>query len=218
VALGIAVVVVAGAGRLALPASAAPTNDAAVVAAPAPLPVVSSAAPTAPRPTTKPTTEPATAPKAKASNTPSSSATAASRYRSRKPVAPSPSPTSTHRSTSSRSSSSYSRASTATSVGATSSGDPRSIARAMLAARGWGGQMSCLDPLWSRESGWSTTAGNASGAYGIPQALPGSKMASAGADWRTNPRTQIAWGLSYIASTYGSPCAAWSHSQSSGWY
>jgi hypothetical protein len=88
----------------------------------------------------------------------------------------------------------------------------------MLAARGWGDQFSCLDPLWSRESGWSTTAGSPGGPYGIPQALPGSKMASAGADWQTNPRTQIAWGLSYIASTYGSPCAAWSHSQSTGWY
>ena len=88
----------------------------------------------------------------------------------------------------------------------------------MLAGRGWSGQFSCLDSLWSKESGWSTTAGNASGAYGIPQALPGSKMASAGPNWRTNASTQISWGLNYISSTYGSPCAAWSHSQSSGWY
>jgi hypothetical protein len=57
-----------------------------------------------------------------------------------------------------------------------------------------------------------------SGAYGIPQALPGGKMASAGGDWRTNPATQIRWGLSYIASTYGTPCGAWAHSQSHGWY
>jgi hypothetical protein len=88
----------------------------------------------------------------------------------------------------------------------------------MLAARGWSGQFSCLDSLWTRESGWRTTASNPSGAYGIPQALPGSKMASAGSDWRTNPATQITWGLNYISSSYGSPCAAWSHSQSHGSY
>jgi hypothetical protein len=99
-----------------------------------------------------------------------------------------------------------------------SSGDPRSIARAKLAARGWSGQFSCLDSLWTRESGWRTTAANPSGAYGIPQALPGSKMASAGSDWRTNPATQIEWGLGYIASQYGSPCGAWSHFQSAGSY
>jgi len=99
------------------------------------------------------------------------------------------------------------------------SGDPRAIARSLLAARGQSSQFSCLDQLWNRESGWSTSADNpASSAYGIPQALPGSKMASAGADWRTNPATQITWGLSYIASRYGSPCGAWSHSQSNGWY
>ena len=99
------------------------------------------------------------------------------------------------------------------------SGDPRAIAQAMLNARGQGSQFSCLDQLWNRESGWSLTASNASsGAYGIPQSLPGSKMSSAGADWQTNPATQITWGLSYIADRYGSPCAAWAHSQSSGWY
>lgn len=98
-------------------------------------------------------------------------------------------------------------------------GDPRSIARALLRARGWSGQFSCLDRLWSRESGWKATAANPSGgAYGIPQSLPGNKMASAGADWRTNPATQIAWGLGYIAGKYGSPCAAWSHSQTHNWY
>ena len=99
------------------------------------------------------------------------------------------------------------------------SGNPRAIAQAMLNARGQGSQFSCLDQLWNRESGWSLTASNASsGAYGIPQSLPGSKMASAGADWQTNAATQITWGLSYIADRYGSPCAAWGHSQSSGWY
>lgn len=80
-------------------------------------------------------------------------------------------------------------------------------------------QFSCLDKLFTRESGWNTYATNpSSGAYGIPQALPASKMASAGADWKTNPFTQVRWGLNYIASRYGSPCGAWSHSQSVGWY
>jgi hypothetical protein len=70
-----------------------------------------------------------------------------------------------------------------------------------------------------RESGWRVDANNASSsAYGIPQALPGSKMSSAGADWATNPATQIRWGLGYIEDRYGSPCGAWGHSQSYGWY
>jgi hypothetical protein len=80
-------------------------------------------------------------------------------------------------------------------------------------------QMSCLDNLWTKESGWNERAQNpSSGAYGIPQALPGSKMATAGDDWQTNPATQIRWGLSYIDSRYGTPCAAWQFSQSNGWY
>jgi hypothetical protein len=99
------------------------------------------------------------------------------------------------------------------------SGSPRSIARQLLAARGWSGQFGCLDALWQRESGWNPHARNpSSGAYGIPQALPGGKMASAGSDWRTNPATQIRWGLSYISSRYGTPCGAWAHSKSHGWY
>ena len=99
------------------------------------------------------------------------------------------------------------------------SGDPRTIARAMLAERGQAGQFGCLDRLWTKESEWRVRATNpSSGAYGIPQSLPASKMASAGSDWRTNPRTQIRWGLGYIAERYGSPCAAWSHSQANGWY
>jgi hypothetical protein len=98
--------------------------------------------------------------------------------------------------------------------------DPRSAARALLGDYGFSsGQFGCLDSLWQKESGWNMHASNpSSGAYGIPQALPGSKMGSVGADWRTNPVTQIKWGLSYIKSTYGSPCGAWSHSQSNGWY
>ena len=79
-------------------------------------------------------------------------------------------------------------------------------------------QFSCLGRLWERESHWNHRAGNRSGAYGIPQALPGSKMASKGADWRTNPVTQIAWGLSYINARYHSPCRAWAHSRATGWY
>jgi hypothetical protein len=97
---------------------------------------------------------------------------------------------------------------------------PRRIAETMLASFGWSsGQFSCLDPLWAHESGWSVTAYNAgSGAYGIPQALPGSRMASAGPNWQTNAATQIRWGLRYIKGTYGSPCAAWDHEQATGWY
>jgi len=100
------------------------------------------------------------------------------------------------------------------------SGSPQQVAEAMLGTFGWSSsQFSCLDPLWAHESGWSVTAYNAgSGAYGIPQALPGSRMASAGPDWQSNAATQIRWGLEYIKSTYGSPCAAWDHEQATGWY
>jgi hypothetical protein len=99
------------------------------------------------------------------------------------------------------------------------SGSPRQIAQRILASEGRSGQFSCLDSLWVQESGWNVHAQNpGSGAYGIPQSLPGSKMASAGPDWRTSAATQIRWGLSYIDSVYGSPCAAWSHEQSTGWY
>jgi hypothetical protein len=79
-------------------------------------------------------------------------------------------------------------------------------------------QFGCLNNIWTRESGWRYNAQNASGAYGIPQALPGSKMASAGADWQTNPATQISWGLGYIKSVYGTPCNAWAFWQSNGYY
>lgn len=80
-------------------------------------------------------------------------------------------------------------------------------------------QRRALILLWNRESGWSQHAHNgSSGAHGIPQSLPGSKMASQGGDWRRNPETQIKWGLSYIKGRYGSPAAAWRHSQHVGWY
>lgn len=94
------------------------------------------------------------------------------------------------------------------------------IGESMAASRGWTGeQWYCLYQLWQKESHWSTTAGNpSSGAYGIPQALPGNKMSSAGSDWASNPSTQIAWGLGYVAGHYGTPCGAWSTSQARGWY
>ena len=100
--------------------------------------------------------------------------------------------------------------------------DPRAAAQALLPEFGFGeGQWSCLDNLWMGESGWRYTAKNSSsGAYGIPQSLPGSKMATVASDWRTNPVTQIRWGLQYIRSSYGTPCGAWSawQSRSPHWY
>jgi hypothetical protein len=99
-------------------------------------------------------------------------------------------------------------------------GSAQAIAYDMVLARGWGDdQFACLVALWNKESGWRVNAYNAgSGAYGIPQALPGSKMATAGADWETNPATQISWGLGYVGGRYGTPCGAWDHSQRTGWY
>ncbi|WP_329519578.1 lytic transglycosylase domain-containing protein [Spirillospora sp. NBC_01491] len=100
-------------------------------------------------------------------------------------------------------------------------GEAQQIAKGMLPSFGFGGEgeFGCLVKLWNKESGWRSNAANpSSGAYGIPQALPGSKMASAGSDWRTSARTQIKWGLGYIKDRYGTPCKAWSHSESVGWY
>jgi hypothetical protein len=96
----------------------------------------------------------------------------------------------------------------------------RALGMQMCADRGWSaGQCADLGRLWQKESGWSSQAHNSSsGAHGIPQALPGSKMASAGPNWQTNARTQIAWGLDYIAGRYGNPSNAWAHSVSHGWY
>ncbi|TWV35132.1 lytic transglycosylase domain-containing protein [Streptomyces misionensis] len=80
-------------------------------------------------------------------------------------------------------------------------------------------QFNAFSKIVERESGWNPTATNrSSGAYGLVQALPGSKMASAGADWKTNPATQIKWGLDYMNSRYGSPVKAWSFWQANGWY
>ena len=98
---------------------------------------------------------------------------------------------------------------------------PRQIARAMIPSFHWqaGKQFKYLNWLWQRESSWNKHAYNPySGAYGIPQALPGSKMASAGPNWRSNATTQIRWGLRYIKARYGSPRRAWLHSQATGWY
>jgi hypothetical protein len=102
----------------------------------------------------------------------------------------------------------------------TPSGSPQQIAERMLSQFGWSSsQFSCLQPLWEHESGWSVTAENpTSGAYGIPQSLPGAQMASAGADWQSNAATQIRWGLTYIHGRYGSPCGAWAHEESDNWY
>ncbi len=99
-------------------------------------------------------------------------------------------------------------------------GSAQAIAYEMVTGRGWGDdQFACLVALWKKESGWRVNAYNrSSGAYGIPQALPGNKMASAGADWETNPATQISWGIGYIKGRYGTPCGAWDHSQRKGWY
>ncbi|MEU2129730.1 transglycosylase SLT domain-containing protein [Streptomyces sp. NPDC018352] len=99
-----------------------------------------------------------------------------------------------------------------TSVAASAQG----TARAMI---GDAAQFQCFSNIVQHESGWNHTATNASsGAYGLVQALPGSKMASAGADWKTNPSTQIKWGMDYMNSRYGSPCGAWSFWQANHWY
>ncbi|MFC7024518.1 ubiquitin-like domain-containing protein [Promicromonospora thailandica] len=99
-------------------------------------------------------------------------------------------------------------------------GSARALGQAMAAERGWGAdEFACLDQLWQKESGWRWNADNPSSeAYGIAQANPGSKMASVGSDWLTNPATQIEWGLGYISGRYGTPCAAWAHSVDIGWY
>jgi len=109
---------------------------------------------------------------------------------------------------------------TAPAAGTPDPGTAMAIALTMVAARGWATtQYDCLVALWNKESRWNVYAHNASsGAYGIPQALPGSKMATAGADWATNPATQITWGLGYIEARYGDPCGAWAYSQRVGWY
>jgi len=96
----------------------------------------------------------------------------------------------------------------------------RAIGCTLMLQRGFGlDQMPCLDKLWTKESGWNHLSHNrATGAYGIPQALPGKKMATAGSDWEYNPATQIKWGLGYITGRYDTPCGAWQNFLDVGWY
>ena len=99
--------------------------------------------------------------------------------------------------------------------------DPRDIAKAMmLKVYEWGAdEFTCVDKIWTQESNWQWNAENpTSGAYGIPQSLPASKLATAGDDWKTNPATQIKWGLKYIKDHYGTPCSAWGFKAGHGWY
>jgi hypothetical protein len=122
-----------------------------------------------------------------------------------------------------QSSSSSSGSSTGTAAEPTAAapnpGTAQSIAYNMLASFGFStSQFGCLQDIWKRESGWSYDAENPSGAYGIPQSLPASKMASAGSDYLTNPATQIKWGLGYIKDVYGSPCAAWNFELANNYY
>lgn len=127
------------------------------------------------------------------------------------------SPTSSASSSSSSQASSSSSSSSSSSIGTTQAvGSPQKIAQQMLEEHGWDAeQFTCLVELWQKESGWSVTAENPSGAYGIPQALPGSKM---GPGWQTSATVQISWGLEYIATRYGTPCGAWAHEVADNWY
>lgn len=96
----------------------------------------------------------------------------------------------------------------------------QAYAASQLGSYGWAaGQMQCLQKLWTKESDWKTTATNkSSGAYGVVQSLPAEKMASAGADYRTNYETQINWGLNYVKQRYGSPCGALNFHLAHNWY
>jgi hypothetical protein len=109
---------------------------------------------------------------------------------------------------------------TAPATGMPDPGTAQAIAYDLVMAKGWDvSEYNCLVALWNRESHWNVYAHNTtSGAYGIPQALPGDKMASVAADWATNPKTQIIWGLGYIEQRYATPCGAWAHSERKGWY
>ncbi|AOZ72977.1 hypothetical protein BK816_06475 [Boudabousia tangfeifanii] len=106
------------------------------------------------------------------------------------------------------------------SITGTTPASAKLLAKGMVAQQGWSNsEFQCLEKLWTRESNWNYRSLNrSSGAYGIPQSLPGNKMASAGPDWRTNPATQIKWGLGYIKGRYGTPCNALGHSYSHNWY
>lgn len=107
-----------------------------------------------------------------------------------------------------------------TARGTGTAGEAQAYAQQRCADYGWSDEdFECLIALWNKESGWNVNAHNSySGAHGIPQALPASKMSSAGADYLTNYQTQVNWGLGYISSRYGSPSVAWAHSCNTGWY
>jgi resuscitation-promoting factor RpfB len=109
----------------------------------------------------------------------------------------------------------------ATGATLTSASSNVSLGRQLASGYGWGSgsEWTCLDELWTRESGWRMVWNyGGSGAYGIPQSLPASKMASAGGDYMTNPATQIKWGLGYLQGRYGDPCTAWNHEVANSWY
>jgi hypothetical protein len=115
----------------------------------------------------------------------------------------------------------HSGGSTAAGATLTSASSNVALGQQLASAYGWGSgaEWTCLDELWTRESGWQMVWNYAgSGAYGIPQALPADKMASAGADYMTDPATQIKWGLGYIQGRYGDPCTAWAHETAANWY
>jgi hypothetical protein len=134
-------------------------------------------------------------------------------------AAPAPSTTTAGSSSAGSSSAASGTASSGGASYTTPVGVAQTFAAKAVAAKGWApSEFSCLVSLWNRESGWNTHAANPSGAYGIPQSLPGSKMASAGGDWQNSYQTQITWGLGYISGSYGSPCGAWGHSNAYGWY
>ncbi|MDQ6642198.1 MAG: lytic transglycosylase domain-containing protein, partial [Actinomycetota bacterium] len=107
-----------------------------------------------------------------------------------------------------------------TNVAKISTSDPKSLTQALMPQFGLAtSEFGCLDRIWTQESGWNVHAANpSSSAYGIPQALPGSKMSSAGPDWVNNAETQIRWGLGYIRDRYGSACSAWGFKMGHGWY
>ncbi len=107
-----------------------------------------------------------------------------------------------------------------TATGELSPSEAQTVAQQLMPSYGFSvsTQWTCLLDIWNQESGWEWDAENASGAYGIPQSLPASKMASAGSDYMTDATTQMKWGLSYIQSTYGSPCAAWDFEEANGYY
>ena len=132
---------------------------------------------------------------------------------------PTPTPTKTAAAKAAATSSSSTASAAAPAAPAAAPGTAQAWAQQYLTTLGMGSdQYSCLVSLWNRESGWNTHAQNPSGAYGIPQALPGSKMSSAGPDWQNSYETQIKWGMGYIDGRYSNPCGAWAQSQSTGWY